>query len=65
MKDFIGNIATNGVLIIALGFFVKRWINGTQASIFQHFKDNREDYQKINDKIDDIDRRITRLEERK
>jgi hypothetical protein len=33
----------NSVLVALLGFFIKRWMNGTKEAIVQHIKDTRED----------------------
>lgn len=67
--DYITIMATNGILVAILGFFVKRWMNGTKESIVQHIKDTREDLaalrvniKELHLEIKDHEKRITVIE---
>ena len=67
--DYITIMATNGILVAILGFFVRRWMNGTKESIVQHIKDTREDLaalrvniKELHLEIKDHEKRITVIE---
>lgn len=63
MQDFvIGNMVWNGTLIVALAFFIKKWISSMENKITSYCQQNRDEHDKLFNKADTHEHRITVLE---
>ena len=72
--DYVwGNMAWNAILITALGYMIKRWMDDTKGKIDKHCtenstahikmeQDNKADHNGLYGKIDDHEHRITKVE---
>lgn len=61
--DFVlGNMLWNGVLVVALGFFVRLWIKNITDSVQKFCKENREDHKEIFNTTEDHTERIAVVE---
>ena len=58
----IVNMAWNGVLILALGFFVRLWIKNITDAVTKFCRENREDHKEIFDTSENHTERIAVVE---